>query len=222
MVNYICIRCSWKTTNKSHLNNHLNRKFKCNFSYLEDIPNDILIEKLKNNEYFDYYKKIKDKNNKTCECCKKIFNNRSNLLRHKKYHCKSSQIINNFQKEDLSLVKFNKMIFIQNKKQFWQNKKYINNMKFNINLLLKGIYNKLENINFKKENNYYYLLEDKDIFYDEESFLEIILNNVFHHFKNYLLKNKLENKLEHYITYLNSKFLKYNHKINSSFFLKFI
>ena len=108
-------------------------------------------------------------------------------------------------------------------------------MQHNINLLIKGIYNKPENINFKKENNYYYLLEDKDIFYDEESFLEIILNNVFHHFKNYLkalfhvlitfdlLQNQLIPKnLNHsnslFLNYLFSLIYYFNHKKNQFIF----
>ena len=122
-------------------------------------------------------------------------------------------IINNFGKEDLSLVEFNKMLFIKNEKQFWENKKYISNMHHNINLMLKGIYNKPENINFtnnEENEKHYYLLEDKDTLYDKDNFFEIILNNSFQHFKNYLYKNKLEYTFEHYITYLNSHFLKYN------------
>lgn len=239
MKEYICLRCKIKFNNKSHIRQHFKRKKLCQVIF-KDYSYDYLLEKLNSNKYIEFYNDISHLNNIQCKFCFKLFSNKYNLNRHMS-SCKCNKnaltlsekngvqtnitnnnitvnqqqniIINNFGKEDLSLVEFNKMLFIKNEKQFWENKKYISNMHHNINLMLKGIYNKPENINFtndEENEKHYYLLEDKDTLYDKDNFFEIILNNSFQHFKNYLYKNKLEYTFEHYITYLNSHFLKYN------------
>jgi hypothetical protein len=92
MDNFECIRCGYITNKKSSIICHINRKKKCNR----------LLESLKYNDEEIYNlslirKKDREKSEKKCKNCNKIYCNKYFLEKHIKYYCKE---INNIKEED--------------------------------------------------------------------------------------------------------------------------
>lgn len=82
MKTYICLRCEYKSANKTNLKKHFERKKKCcPLDSNHDINTNILIEKINNNEYIDYYNNFQKKceNTNNIEHKNNIINN-ENLI----------------------------------------------------------------------------------------------------------------------------------------------
>ena len=84
---YNCLRCNHTFYNKTYFVKHLKRKFKCsiiNYNIdFEIITTDILLNKIENNLYDNYYQLLNSKKYK-CKFCDKFYTNSQNALRHSK------------------------------------------------------------------------------------------------------------------------------------------
>ena len=82
---YICLRCNLNCGRfKTHLRNHFLRKNKCNTDY-NDIDCEILIEKINNNTYINYYNELRETgtNNYKCPYCPKTYKYQSGMCKHR-------------------------------------------------------------------------------------------------------------------------------------------
>lgn len=233
---YKCIRCNKTfTNNKYNFRKHFYKKTTCK-SIIFDIDIKIIIDKINNNEYLEFYEHYV-KNKKQCMYCKSI-TNKYNLNRHLK-KCKlnpenqnskelvSKNIsdtknniiinnnnciiqINNFGSENLSKIDYSNLVF--KTKEFY-NKYSIhekeNNHFHNIKLLFEDIYSQPENKTFELVNKkeQKYKIKIDDDKYINKSINELSI--VINEILVNIYENYLEkNKeiLQHYIDHLNQKY----------------
>lgn len=227
MKNYYCCRCNKYCSNKSVLRKHLMKKFKCE-PKLKNIDNGLLIEKLNEDSYIEYYESLKTL--KECIYCRRLYTNNSNLKRHQlacnkglilndnsdnktvnniinNYNQINNNIfiINNLGKEDISNIDFDKLMFLD--KNDYNELSLLNksnNYVHNLKSIMSDIYNNNSNINFeiinKKEQKCKAKIDDKITKMHFSEIFFIVFDNIVNIYENYLNNN--QENLEHYINYL--------------------
>jgi hypothetical protein len=212
---YICLRCNLNCGRfKTHLRNHFLRKNKCNTDY-NDIDCEILIEKINNNTYINYYNELRETgtNNYKCPYCPKTYKyqsgmckhrnkciqnpNNKNLTKNKINNIKNqtnNQIninINSFGNEEYDINQIiKKLNFILDYSNFngnqLQSKDKINNIISNYNVIFDHLYSNPKNYNYNIVNKKNKICKIKDR--DSEQFIHIHFNDLVDKIFNIIYK----------------------------------